>query len=302
MKLSSLLSALLISLTVVHGSAIAAQPIRVVVSMSEQYNPVTLMPEYCKKFDLDVTVAQKPPVAYDASAGGMLLLERGEADVVSAPASSALIARSNGLDVYAITNIAVGGSNLIVAPSIKSYKDLKGKTIGQLRGSSTTIHIERKLKEVGLTLADVKLQYMAIDQMALALSRGLVDAYAGSYPHTVRSVAANEGIILDEFPANGRQLFANAKLPAQAASTFKTCVRSLSTLINDSSKKSEVTRLVDNAKNRGTNSALPPNIKLAYRVEPSFNDADFIEITDWLKAEKKIKETFVYPTDFNRTK
>lgn len=274
--------------------------IRIITSQTEHSSIAGLYPEHCKKFNLQVKVEQKPASAYDVASGGFILLERGDVDIISATLPAAIIARSNKLDIYTIVNLTTDGTNLIVNDKIKSYKDLKGKTIGQLKGSSTFVQFERKLKEVGLSLKDVNLQFMTLQQMPIAFERGIIDGYVGAYPFTLQSMSAG-GKAIDNFPDVVRQLYASSALPESKVSAFKACHIDLYKTLNDFSKKPYIDSLVSNAKANGIAVNLPANTVYAYKLTPSISTRVMDEIVQFLKSENKLSASFILPPDFNRT-
>lgn len=297
--LRKILALVCLFLVFTHGNA-QDSTIRIVTSQSEHYSLAGLYPQFCVKYGINVAVKQLPASVYDASTGGFILLERGDADIISAPLGAALIAKSNGLNIFMVSNLASDGIDLIVNSSIKSYKDLKDKKIGMLKGSATVVQVEKKLQEVGLTLKDVTLQYMSFQQMPLALDRGIIDGYVGAYPFTIQSISAGFKSI-DNFPTVSRQLFASTTLSSAKEQTLKRCHIDLYKMLNDSSRRDEVKTMIDVAKRNNLTVIVPMDTKYSYKLIPSISDDVIIESLDYFKNENKIRKDFTLPVDFNRT-
>jgi len=281
-------------------NSFADEKIRVVTSKTEHFSPAGLMPEFCKTYGLDVSVSQKTPTAYDQSSGGIPLLERGDFDIAGFTLPSGLIARANGVPIYMIANMATNGIDFIVKSDVKGYKDLKGKTIGQLRGSASAMQIERKLKEAGLNFNDIKFQYMSYEQMPIAFDQGIIDGYVGSYPFTLRSLNAG-GISIDSFPDVVRPLYATEKLSKTAAESFKKCHKDLYKFISNAQNKPAVQKMIDNAKQNGLIVNVPADVKYSYKLTSTIADKTVEDTLNYLKAENKISKDFNVPVDFNRT-
>jgi NitT/TauT family transport system substrate-binding protein len=84
---------------------------------------------------------------------------------------------------------------------IKSVKDLKGKKVAILPGSTQEVVILDRLKQEGMTIKDITAVRVPFSEMAATLERGDVDAYVGAEPGPSISVAKGVGRIL-EYPYN----------------------------------------------------------------------------------------------------
>ena len=82
---------------------------------------------------------------------------------------------------------------------IKSIKDLKGKKVAILPGSTQEVVILDRLKQEGMSLKDIQPVRVAFSEMASALERGDVDAFVGAEPGPSISVAKGVGKIV-EYP------------------------------------------------------------------------------------------------------
>jgi NitT/TauT family transport system substrate-binding protein len=82
---------------------------------------------------------------------------------------------------------------------IKSIKDLAGKKIAILPGSTQEVVILDRLKMEGMSIKDVQPIRLSFSDMPAALERGDIDAYVGAEPGPSISVAKGVGRIV-EFP------------------------------------------------------------------------------------------------------
>ena len=112
-----------------------------------------------------------PPMnAYFESGRGHIGVA-GDVPVVSALA--------NGQDNTFIASIGAGASYCLVVPKdsrINSIKDLKGKTVGTVVGSTSHNVLKKFLESEGLSLSDIKFYEIAGADAALSLSNGTCDA------------------------------------------------------------------------------------------------------------------------------
>jgi NitT/TauT family transport system substrate-binding protein len=82
---------------------------------------------------------------------------------------------------------------------INTVKDLKGKKIAILPGSTQEVVILDRFKQEGMSIKDVTPIRLAFSEMPAALERGDIDAYVGAEPGPSISVAKGVGKVL-EFP------------------------------------------------------------------------------------------------------
>src|SRR5258705_3760879 len=86
-----------------------------------------------------------------------------------------------------------------VKSDIKSIKDLAGKKIAILPGSTQEVVILDRFKMEGMSIKDVQPIRVSFSDMPAALERGDIDAYVGAEPGPSISVAKGVGRIV-EFP------------------------------------------------------------------------------------------------------
>jgi NitT/TauT family transport system substrate-binding protein len=82
---------------------------------------------------------------------------------------------------------------------ISSIKDLKGKKVAILPGSTQEVVILDRLKMEGMSIKDIQPIRVAFSEMPAALERGDVDAFVGAEPGPSISVAKGVGKIV-EYP------------------------------------------------------------------------------------------------------
>jgi NitT/TauT family transport system substrate-binding protein len=82
---------------------------------------------------------------------------------------------------------------------IATIKDLKGKKVGILPGTTQEVVILNRLKAEGLTIKDIQPVRVLFGEMPAALQRGDIDAYVGAEPGPGISLATGVGKIV-EYP------------------------------------------------------------------------------------------------------
>jgi NitT/TauT family transport system substrate-binding protein len=83
--------------------------------------------------------------------------------------------------------------------AIKSFKDLKGKKVAILPGSTQEVVMLNRLKQEGMSIKDITPVRVPFSEMPATLERGDVDAYVGAEPGPSISVAKGVGRVL-EYP------------------------------------------------------------------------------------------------------
>lgn len=115
--------------------------------------------------------------------------------------AAATLGAAAGEPVVIIAPTCNGGMAIVVKKDagIASFKELKGKRVGILPGSTQEAVFLDRLKAEGLTLKDIKSVRVSFSEMAGALERGDVDAYVGAEPGPSISAIKGVGKVL-EFP------------------------------------------------------------------------------------------------------
>lgn len=115
--------------------------------------------------------------------------------------AAATLGAAAGEPVVIIAPQCNGGMAIVVKKDagIGSFKELKGKRVGILPGSTQEAVFLDRLKAEGMTIKDVKSVRVSFSEMAGALERGDVHAYVGAEPGPSISVTRGVGKVL-EFP------------------------------------------------------------------------------------------------------
>jgi NitT/TauT family transport system substrate-binding protein len=134
-------------------------------------------------------------------------LGSGELDVAGgSPSAGMYNAVARGLD---IKNVADKGSHpprhgysallvrkdLVDSGDFSGYEDLNGLTVGAAaEGTSSEIDVVVPLREAGLTLNDVQLEYMAFPDHVAALENGSIDASSTTEPSVTQAVQSGAAV------------------------------------------------------------------------------------------------------------
>ncbi|HEY4665271.1 MAG TPA: NrtA/SsuA/CpmA family ABC transporter substrate-binding protein [Comamonas sp.] len=115
--------------------------------------------------------------------------------------AAATLGAAAGEPVVIVAPTCNGGMAIVVAKTsgIASFKELKGKRVGILPGSTQEAVFNDRLKAEGMTIKDVKSVRVSFSEMAGALERGDIDAFVGAEPGPSITVLRNVGKVL-EYP------------------------------------------------------------------------------------------------------
>lgn len=105
-----------------------------------------------------------------------------------------ILAWENG-DVEGIAPISSDTTtfSLVVGPGINSAADLKGKKVATVKGSTGDLFIRSYLQKHHMTASDVTLVNLGPGDLAAALSRGDIGAFAWLGPEVSKGVQATKG-------------------------------------------------------------------------------------------------------------
>ncbi|MES5100982.1 ABC transporter substrate-binding protein [Agrobacterium sp. BA1120] len=116
-------------------------------------------------------------------------------------------AQQLGIKQVLAVDFSKGGEGIVAANGIKSFEDLKGKTLGAEEGSSTYFFLLNLLADHKMSPKDVKLQSMRAGDAGAAFAAGRLDAAATWDPwlskakerggHVLASSADKPGLIVD---------------------------------------------------------------------------------------------------------
>lgn len=110
-------------------------------------------------------------------------LAAGYIDASPTGSSQPILLRSKGVPIKIVCDVCRKGKGLMVARSVRTFADLRGKDIGNVRGATTDIWVRQKLLDEGLDPdRDVNLVHMDYLQMATAVLAERVAAASGAEP------------------------------------------------------------------------------------------------------------------------
>lgn len=108
---------------------------------------------------------------------------------------------NNNLDIKLLSIISAGrkGTNNIIVPkgsSIKDVRDLKGKQIGVMSGTSHHVFLLKALEKAGLRQADIKIVNLSLADAQPAFQTGKLDAWVTSEPYVTMEVQQNDAVVI----------------------------------------------------------------------------------------------------------
>ena len=126
-----------------------------------------------------------------------------------------LTARAEGLEVkiVAVLDISMGADVVIVRPDIKSLNDLKGKKIGVEQSAVGAVMLNALLEKSYLSLADINIVYLTVNQHLQAYMDNKVDALVTFEPVRTQLIKAGARQIFDSSQIPGRIIDVLAVLP-----------------------------------------------------------------------------------------
>lgn len=134
--------------------------------------------------------------------------EKGSIDVASSTNIELVQVRSRmkkQAQAFCVFNYSNGGDVILSRESIKSVKDLKGKTVAAEGGSLNVYVLQRALEKNGLSLKDVKVSYLDQSSMKGAFERGELDALVTYPPFSIELSHAHKV----------NQIFSTKEIPAE---------------------------------------------------------------------------------------
>lgn len=191
---------------VVAASALVATPARAEVKVGVSDWPgwvawyVAEQKGFFKKHGADVKLVWFANYTDSISA-----LSAGQLDANSQTWSDTMgpLAKGLPLKVVLVNDNSAGNDALVVNPKIKSFKDLKGKSVALEQYSVSHFVLVNALAKNGMKVSDVKLVNLAAGDAAAAFMSGRVDA----------AVVWNPWIHQIESSGKGKALFTSKDLP-----------------------------------------------------------------------------------------
>ncbi|MFH5821134.1 ABC transporter substrate-binding protein [Georgenia sp. AZ-5] len=154
-----------------------------VVTIATQRQPHLFAPYVYEQFAPEGVTIEVVPMANSTDEMNAVLT--GDVDFALMGVPTVISGVAQGEDITLVASGADGGSGLIGDPSIASAADLAGKRVGYVPGSSQEIALRLTLEAAGVDPdADVELVSLGYADMADALARGDIDAYAGAEVNT----------------------------------------------------------------------------------------------------------------------
>jgi len=179
----------------------AAPPIRVGTTTWPGYEPLYLAQDI-GKFDPDTVQLARLSSATEvmrAFGDGHL-----DAAALTLDESILLLATGQDLRVVLVMDTSNGGDALIGRPGVRNLIDLKGKRLGLERTALGAYMASRALQSAGLSLRDVVVVDLPVDQHAAAFLGGSVDGVVTYEP-------VKSALLL----AGGVELFNSAQIPGE---------------------------------------------------------------------------------------
>jgi len=200
---------MLVMVFLITGSAFGAKPIKLSMSTWIGYAPFHLAKEkgFFQKHgvDVEIIVIESPPDRRTAFAAGRIdgMATTVDTHVLGAATESPIPVKQ----VLAIDD-SYGGDGIVAKKEIKTFKDLKGKTVAAQLGAVSQFWLAYILEERGMKLSDVNLIDMKAGDAGSAFVAGKVDAAVTWEPwlsrakktpfgHVLLSSDKTPGVLLD---------------------------------------------------------------------------------------------------------
>ncbi|WP_426445326.1 aliphatic sulfonate ABC transporter substrate-binding protein [Paenibacillus sp. S-38] len=171
----------------------AGSPVRVNVAINGSLNPLLLAQE--KGWLEEAFKKQHAEVVWSQFSGGPPLLESvvsGRVDLSFLGDGAAITGASNKLPFEVIGLLSEGRQlNSILVPAasgITSVGELKGKTIGVAKGTTSHVYLVKSLQASGLQQEDVKLISLSYEDAQAAFEAGKLDAWVTIDPFVTVNV------------------------------------------------------------------------------------------------------------------
>ncbi|MBB3110596.1 sulfonate transport system substrate-binding protein [Paenibacillus phyllosphaerae] len=183
-------------------AAPAGDPVKVNIAINGGFNPLVIAQE---KGWLDEGFKKlNAEVSWSKFTSGPPLLESlvsGRVDLSFLGDGAAITGVSNQLPFEIIGLINEGKDlNTVIVPvdsPIATVADLKGKTIGLAKGTTSHVYLIKILQANGLTQQDVKLINLQFEDGQAAFEAGKLDAWVSIDPYTTLNVTKKKAKILD---------------------------------------------------------------------------------------------------------
>jgi NitT/TauT family transport system substrate-binding protein len=140
-------------------------------------------------------------VPFETPTDGKNAVLTGTVDTCIHGIAAFLLGAAAGEPVVIIAAATNRGMGIVASATsdIKTIKDLKGKRVAILPGSTQEVVILERLKAEGMSISDIQPIRLSFSDMAGALARGDIDAYVGAEPGPGISIANGTGRLI-EYP------------------------------------------------------------------------------------------------------
>ena len=190
MKKGGILVLAILCLFLAACQEVSQRPLKVATSQWPGYEPLYLA-RYLDAFHADIEVVQ---LASDTDV--MRALRNGSVEVAAMTLDEALLLGSQGepLAVLMAMDFSNGADVVMAWPEIRSLAEIRGRRVGVESTALGATMLAAALEQAGLTLADVQLVDLPIDQHADALLRHKVDVIVTFEP--VRTLLRKAGAVV----------------------------------------------------------------------------------------------------------
>jgi ABC-type nitrate/sulfonate/bicarbonate transport system substrate-binding protein len=279
--------------------------VRAYISPDANVSVLSLMPTFCKKQNLDVIVMQRPlPPAVGVMAN-TISLDRGDFDI-STLGASMLVSVAAGADMHVVSNIAVGGYNLVARTGI-TWDNIKGKTFGVQSNTQVEGLFLMELERRGLTYSgtnpDVTIVRTTVSTFLPPMFDGNnIHGFTGANPYTSDVVDSGSGVLIENFEDAYRAVYALSSFSVEKEQRVRACIKDIVSAVNTPSRAAEVTAATVIAKSAGYFVELPQGKSTSYRLDTYLKPESLAKTLTWFKKSGKIPATYELPANFNRSK
>lgn len=193
MKKGGILVLAILFLFLAGCQEVSQRPLKVAANQWPGYEPLFLA-RYLNAFHTDIEVVQLA-----SATDVMRALRNGSVEVAAMTLDEALLLGSQGepLSVLMAMDFSNGADVVMAWPDIRTLADIRGKRVGAESTALGAIMLAAALEQAGLTLADVQLVDLPIDQHAEALLLHKVDVIVTFEPVRTQLRKAGAVVLFD---------------------------------------------------------------------------------------------------------
>jgi ABC-type nitrate/sulfonate/bicarbonate transport system substrate-binding protein len=170
-----------------------------VLRMGTMRAVLTITPYFYERFAIPGYAIEV--ISFETPTDGKNALVTGSVDFGMFGSAAAILGSAAGEPVAVIASSGNRGMAVIAKKDqpIASIKDLRGRKVAILPGSTQEVFIRVRLRMEGLSVKDITPLRVPFGEMHAAMVRGDVDAYVGAEPGPGLSLATGEGKLV-EYP------------------------------------------------------------------------------------------------------